>query len=260
MAVTIEQFTGLVEEIAPRGLACDWDNTGLLLRCGDSVSKVLVCLDATDAVAEEAISGGCDMVLSHHPLIFRPVQSLDYAQPMQGVVMKLVKNGISLYSAHTSFDIADGGMNDVLAAQLGLKAVLPVGEEGIIRVGSLPQPCTGAELIHRVKAALGIAHVRATRDFKGAISRVAVVGGSGGEYAAEAMKAGAQALVTGEAKHHEMIEAQALGVLLIEAGHFETERCFVDTIFDRLQSRANALQYHLGLKRAECMQAPSEIM
>jgi putative NIF3 family GTP cyclohydrolase 1 type 2 len=102
--------------------------------------------------------------------------------------------------------------------------------------------------------------VRATRSFDGLVSRVAVLGGSGGEYVAEAKKACAQALVTGEAKHHHWLEAESAGILLIEAGHFETERCFVNAIFDRLQERANALQYHLGLKKAECMQAPSEIV
>lgn len=260
MSVTMEQFTALVEEIAPRGLAYEWDNTGLLLRCGDTVSSVLVCLDATDAVAEEAIACSCDMVLTHHPLMFSPVKALDYADPTQGVVMKFVKHGISLYSAHTSFDIAEGGMNDVLAGLLGLKGVLPAGEEGLMRIGTLPQPCTGDDLTERVKQSLGVTHVRATSGYKGKVSRVAVVGGSGGEYSPEARRAGAQALITGEVKHHHWLEAQSLGILLIEAGHHETERFFADAIFDRLQSRVNALQYLLGLKKAECMQAPSVIV
>jgi len=260
MAVTMEQFVKLVEEIAPRGLAYEWDNTGLLLRCGDTANHVIVCLDATDAVAEEAIACGCDMILSHHPLLFTPVKSLDAAQPTEGVLMKLVKNGISLYSAHTSFDIAEGGMNDVLAVMLGLENVLPAGEEGLIRVGDLPEAFTAAKLAERVKSALGVSCVRASNGFEGLVSRVAVVGGSGGEYAAQARLAGAQALLTGEAKHHHWIEAQALGVLMIEAGHFETERCFVDVIFDRLQERVNALQCQLGLKKAECMQAPCKVV
>ncbi len=260
MPVTMETFVALVEEIAPRALACDWDNTGLLLRCGDSVSKALICLDATRAVADEAAESGCDMILSHHPLLFMPVKSLDYAQANEGVLMRLVKNGISLYAAHTSFDIAPGGINDGLAGLLGLNDVQTAGEDGIMRVGSLPQPCGKAAFIARVKASLGIERLIATRGFSGQISRVAVVGGSGGEYASEAKKQGTQALLTGEAKHHHRIEAAQMGILMAEAGHFNTERCFCEAIFGRLQSRANALQLQLSFKITECMQAPEEIL
>lgn len=258
--MTMEQFVALVEEAAPRGLAYDWDNTGLLLRCGDTVSRALVCLDATDAVAEEAISRGCDMILAHHPLLFTAVKSLDVAQPVQGVAMKLIRHGISLYAAHTSFDIAEGGVNDALAALLKLTDVLPAGEEGLMRVGALPQGCTASEFTDRVKAALGVSRVRVSAGFEGEILRVALVGGSGGEYVPQAKKAGAQALLTGEVKHHHWLEAQSLGVCLVEAGHFETERCFVDTIFRRLQSRSNALQYPVDLVKAECMQVPCEMV
>lgn len=258
MAVTMADFVKLVEEIAPPDAAYDWDNTGLLLRCGDCVNCALVCLDATDAVADEAASRGCDMILCHHPLLFTPVKTLDCAQPEQGVAMKLIRNGISLYAAHTSFDIAAGGVNDALAARLGLEDTQPAGTEGLMRAGNLPRELTEAALIERVKTALDVSYVHASRGFKGRIARVAVVGGSGGEYAAQAKRAGAQALVTGEVKHHHWIEAESIGVLIIEAGHFITERCFVDAVFDRLQERINALQLSVGLIKAECMQAPYE--
>lgn len=255
MAVTMDEFVGLVEEIAPRSLAFDWDNTGLLLRCSDTISNVLVCLDATQAVADEAVACGCDMILAHHPLLFSSVKSLDFAHATQGVLMSLVRNGISLYAAHTSFDRASGGINDALAALLGLSDVQAAGEEGLMRVGALPQPCTQEAFAARVKQSLGVSHIRVSSGFDGLISRVAVVGGSGGEYAAEARSAGAQALMTGEVKHHQWLEAKALGMLIIDAGHHDTERCFVEAIFGRLQLRINALQLDLGLKKAECMQA-----
>jgi|AGTN01.1.fsa_nt_gi dinuclear metal center protein, YbgI/SA1388 family len=260
MSVTMDEFIGLVEGIAPRSLAYDWDNTGLLLRCGDRVSNVLICLDATQAAADEAARSGCDMILSHHPLLFTPLKTLDYTNASQGVLMRLVRSGISLYAAHTSFDRAPGGINDALAALLGMTDVQAIGEEGIVRVGSLPRPCDKAAFIARVKSALGTARMRATSGFEGEISRVAVVGGSGGEYAAQAQRAGAQALLTGEAKHHHWLEAQAIGMLIVEAGHFETERCFADAIFGRLQSQANALQLQLGFKKAECVQTPCEVV
>ncbi len=256
MAVRIDEFVSLVEEIAPRSLAYEWDNTGLLLRCGDTVGSVLVCLDVTQAVADEAAARGCDMILAHHPLLFSPVKSLDYSHPTQGVLMSLVRNGISLYAAHTSFDRAPGGINDALAELLGLTDVEPAGAEGLMRIGVLPKPCMTELLAVRVKQSLGVTHVRISSGFKGLIERVAVLGGSGGEYAAEARMAGAQALITGEVKHHQWLEAASIGVLLIEAGHYDTERCFAGAIFGRLQLRINTLQLDLGLKMAECTQAP----
>ena len=258
MAVRIDEFVGLVEEIAPRSLAYEWDNTGLLLRCGDTVSKVLICLDATQSAVDEAAACGCDMILAHHPLLFSPIKTLDFAHATQGVLMRLIKNGISLYAAHTSFDRVQGGINDVLAELLTLVDVQTAGEDGLMRVGRLQQPCAQEALAACVKNSLGISHIRVSSGFEGLVSRVAVVGGSGGEYAAEALSAGAQALVTGEVKHHQWLEAKAMGILLIEAGHHDTERCFAEAIFGRLQLRINALQLDLVLKKAECMQAPCQ--
>lgn len=256
MAVRIDEFVRLVEEIAPRSLAYDWDNTGLLLRCGDTVSNVLICLDATQAAADEAVACGCDMILAHHPLLFSPVKSLDFAHATQGIAMSLIRSGISLYAAHTSFDRTSGGINDALAELLGLAGVRTAGEEALMRVGDLPQPCTQEALAEHVKESLGVSHVRVSSGFIGLVSRVAVVGGSGGETIAEAKSAGAQAFVTGEVKHHQWLEAAAMGLLLIEAGHYDTERCFEDAIFGRLQLRINTLQLDLGLKKAKCTQAP----
>ena len=198
------------------------------------------------------------MILAHHPLLSSPIKSLDFSHATQGVLMQLMRNGISLYAAHTSFDRAQGGINDTLAALLGLADVQPVGAGELLRIGVLPKPCTQAALISRVKQSLGITHVRVSNSFDGLISCVAVVGGSGGEYAAEALSAGAQALVTGEVKHHQWLEAKAMGILLIEAGHHDTESCFTEAIFGRLQLRINALQLDLVLKKAECMQAPCQ--
>lgn len=258
MPVTMGEFVRLVEDIAPCELAYDWDNSGLLLRCGDSVGKVLIALDATLSVAEEAERKGCDMILVHHPLIFSSVKSLSCDKPQDAVLMKLIRSGISLYAAHTTFDRASGGINDVLADILGLSgvSVMPGAGESLMRVGDLPQTLEKNAFLSRVKAALGVESVRLSQTACGRISRVAVVGGSGGDFAAAAKEQGAQALVTGEAKHHHFIEAAAYGILLIEAGHYHTECAFVDTIYMSLQSRLNEVQLDLGLKKAENDKAP----
>jgi dinuclear metal center YbgI/SA1388 family protein len=167
--------------------------------------------------------------------------------------MSLIKNGISVYCAHTSYDKAVGGINDILASKLGLSNVKIIGGDGedLMRVGELAKSCSPAQLCELVKTAVGTAHLKVSDTKIDAIEKVAVVGGSGGDLLQAAKNAGAQALVTGEAKHHHHLAAKGSGILLIEAGHFETEKFFVDEIFTGLQARVNEVQLLLGLKMAE---------
>lgn len=258
MPVAMDEFVRIVEDIAPRELAYDWDNSGLLLRCGDTVSSVLIALDATISVAEEAQRKGCDMILVHHPLIFSPVKTLSLHKPQDAVLMKLIRAGISLYAAHTTFDRANGGINDALAKDLGLcnVSVTHGAGESLMRVGHLPETLEKDAFLERVKTAIHVESLRVSQTACARISRVAVVGGSGGDFAAAAKEQGAQALVTGEAKHHHFIEAAAYGILLVEAGHYDTECAFVNTIYMSLQSRLNEVQLALGLKMTENEKAP----
>ncbi len=258
MSVATDEFVRIVEHIAPRELAYDWDNSGLLLRCGDTVSRVLIALDATPFVAEEAKRRGCDMIFVHHPLLFSPVKSLNCHKPQDAVLMKLIRAGISLYAAHTTFDRANGGINDVLAKNLGLRDVIvtPDAGEMLMRVGNLPEAMEKNVLFARVKDSLGVESLRVSQTECGKITRVAVAGGSGGDFVAAAKMQGAHALVTGEVKHHHFLEAAAYGIVLIEAGHYDTECAFVDAIYMSLQSRLNELQLTLGLKKTENEKAP----
>ena len=262
MPVTIDEFVRLVEKIAPPELACGWDNSGLLLRCGETVDRVLIALDATMPVADEAVAGGFDMILVHHPTLFSPVKALDHRKPTDAVVMKLLRSGISLYAAHTTFDKAAGGINDMLAKKLGLVdvRVAPGPDDDLMRMGELKQPMDKDAFLAHVKHSLGEDMVRASGWQRGQVSTVAVLGGSGGDFVAAAKAVGADALVTGEAKHHHFIEAAAYGVLLIEAGHYATEHGFVDEIFMSLQSSLNEVQLLLDFKKAECEKAPYEIV
>jgi len=258
MAVNMDEFVRIVENIAPKTLAYDWDNSGLLLRCGDTVSRVLIALDATAAVVNEAAAKGCDMILAHHPLIFKPFQSLDCRKAQDGALMALIRRGISLYAAHTTFDRAADGINDALAQRLGLCRVIAATGEGemLMRVGDLVPPLGRNDFLESVKAALGVEAVRVSATECGIVSRVAAAGGSGGDFVAAAINEGAQALVTGEAKHHHFIEAAAQGLLLVEAGHFHTECVFAQRLYMSLQSSINELQLDLSLMMAENDKAP----
>jgi len=256
MPAALDKVVGAIEDIAPLSLAYEWDNSGLLLRCGDNVSRVLVALDVTMKVAQKAEELNCDMILAHHPLMFEAKKRFDCRKTSDAVMMRLIRSGISLYAAHTSFDRADGGINDELAQKLGLENIEVIGEEGLVRVGRFKARLNKNEFAQRIKLALGIDAMKMSLTDTEAIEKAAVVGGSGGDFIEAAKNAGAQALITGEAKHHHFLDAQALGLLLIEAGHFSTERCFVDKAFMSLQSRLDELQLNVDLFKADSVQSP----
>lgn len=261
MAASIDDFVMAADAAAPLSLAYEWDNSGLLLRCSNEVSRVLISLDVTGDIIDEAVSLGCDMILSHHPLIFEPVKSLSISRASDAALMRLIREGISLYAAHTSFDRAVGGMGDALASALGLIKPETADEgEGLLRVGRLEKTLSKGEFIEYVKQKLGVRAVCASRSDSDTVGRVAVAGGSGGAFIEAAKLAGADALVTGEAKHHHFIEAGSQGVLLVAAGHYETESCFAAQVFMSLQSSLNELQLNVELLTANSARSPYEHM
>lgn len=255
MSVSIEDFVRTVEMVAPAELAEPWDNSGLLLRMRDTVSKVLIALDATDDTVQEAQEKGCDMMLVHHPLIFEPIKALDCHNAQNAVLMRLMREGISLYAAHITYDKAEDGLNDALAERIGLDDVT-VYHDNLMRIGNLTSPQTQNDFLASVKQALKADALCISRVEDEVISRVAVVSGSGGEFSATAKRAGAQALVTGEAKHNHFIEASQSGMLLIAAGHYETECLFAEQIFIGLQARLNEVQLDLAFEKSMREYAP----
>ena len=234
------------------------DNTGLILRCGDSIKRVLITLDVTSGTIDEAKELGCDMILSHHPAFFKPVRALDFHNASDAIVMKMIKEGISLYAAHTSFDRANGGMGDVLASKLKLKNIETVAGCGeyVMKTGYLKRPLSSDALVIYIKEMLEINSAQISYGGTEIIEKLAIVGGSGGDFINAAKKSGAKALLTGEAKHHHYIEAAELGILLITAGHYETERYFTEKVFMSLQSCVNELQLSVELIKTRCGKSP----
>ena len=234
MAIGFDQFVGIVEQAAPIGCAYSWDNSGATVRLGDSVRKVMLTLDVTEDVIRQAEEQSCDMILSHHPLIFREIKKLDYRDPVTGLVLRAIRSGISLYAAHTSYDCAKDGLNFALAEQLGMKDLqvfLPeeaAGEgTGLGVTGTFSEKMDREALIEIVKDRIGQRHPR-YNNVNGCYEKAAVVSGAGGEFFREAKQAGIGVLITGEAKYNHFIDAAQMGILLIEAGHFETERMFIE--------------------------------
>ena len=236
---TVQQIYEEMQRIAPLALAESWDNPGLLVDCGGEVSRVLVTLDITPEVVEEAARKGCGLIVSHHPVIFSPLKKLSG----QDVAFQLVKSGISAICMHTNLDAAEGGVNEVLAGIFGMRE-MEAFAEGCGRVGSI-EPVTVPELAKKAQKELAS---RCNQPFNGpavqvkfadtgkTVRRLAVISGAGGSLFEDAIARGADCLLTGEANHHHAIDAKRLGLSLIAAGHYATEFPVTAAVAEKLRT------------------------
>ena len=225
MNTTVGNIYDLIDGFAPFSGQQSYDNSGLCVGSRDcEVTRVLTALDITCDVVREAEKLGCELVISHHPVIFRGLKTLDPKTP----AVMLAARGISAICAHTSFDSASGGMNDLLAERLGLKVIEPLAfEEGkpMGYVCELPFECSEAHMASVCKKKLGCEVVRMTTVGK-SLKRVGICSGSGASLIPDAINKGCDALITGDCKHSAFVDAVNLGFCLIDAGHFHTENIF----------------------------------
>ena len=239
------EWIAAMERIAPRELALDFDNPGLLVEPDhDAIARVLVALDCTKPVAEEAIEWGADLVLAHHPLFFHPVSHMAYSDPATAAACMLLRNGIGLFAAHTNLDAAKGGVNDTLCELLGLADLLPF-DDGVGRIGKLKKDMEARAFVQLAERVLNT-KAQYAGDPGAKISRVAVMGGSGASALLPAKAEGADVLLTGELKHADAIDALSIGLNLVVAGHYETERVVLEPLIQRLQNVCFDVQYQLS--------------
>lgn len=228
-----------LNKLAPEEYACDWDNPGLLAgRSDKAVHKVLVALDATDEVVEQAIAEQVDLLLTHHPLIFKPLKKVNDQDFISRRIVKLIQADIAYYAMHTNFDAAPGCMADLAAQKLSLTDTVPLevtgewsgGAFGIGKIGFLSQPVSLMQLGELVKERFGLPFVTiyGLEQACGPINRIAVSPGSGGSMIRFAEAAGVQVLITGDISHHEGIDAVANGLAVLDAGHYGLEHIFID--------------------------------
>lgn len=220
-----------MDKTYPFALAEEYDNCGLLLGSAErEVKACAVALDATMRVADETVGKGAQLLITHHPLLFSPVKCV-----LSGDVSYFcIRNGLSVIASHTCLDKAEGGVNDVLAERLGLQNVsLFDPDDPLLRVGELPEPMEPLDFARHCKAALHGGGVRVAPGNK-LVRRVALCSGAGGDFWEQAAKAGCDALLTGEVKHHEAVGARNAGLTLVDAGHFETETVVVPELIRRL--------------------------
>lgn len=232
----VQNVLDAVWEIAPQELAEAWDNVGLLAGHPDHpVSKVLCALDLTNAVLDEAIATGAELIVTHHPILFRGRKNLREDDPEGALLVRLVRSGIAMIAMHTNFDNAAPGVNDALAEAMDLSNVRIAGD--YLRVGNIaPMPLS--RLIALTAEKLNTV-VRPYGDPDRMIDCVAVMGGSGGDYYREAVSAGAQAFITGEIGYHIAMSAVDEDLCVLEAGHAATERVAVSSIAAGLRERLN---------------------
>lgn len=230
--MTVKELYAYIAGFAPAALSAEWDNDGIACCTNEArpVRRVLVALDATEAVADKAIAEGFDVLLTHHPLLFRGVKALTPIATVPRKLLKLIKADVTAMSFHTRLDAAEGGVNDVLAHTLGLENVQPFGPAGeeMGRIGDLPQALSAAECAKTVCEKLDIPTVLLAGD--GTVRRVAVLGGEGGDFVSAAKAAGADLFVSGRIGYHRMLDGAEEGIALIEAGHFATEVAICDRL------------------------------
>lgn len=259
--ITAADILSFLETIAPKAYKEEWDNVGLLCgRADKEVRTVLIALDPFEDVAAEAISIGADLIITHHPLIFRPLYSVTDATSVGRVVRTLTANDICAINAHTNLDLAPGGVNDVLANTLGLhnvQVVNPQGtdsqgrEWGLLRMGTI-DPMPLKDFLGNIKDKLGTPCLRYTDGGK-QVSRVAVGGGACADEMQEAIAAGCDTFVTADVKYNGFWDAHDQGLNLIDAGHFYTENPVCAYLKEQISAAFPETAVKISASHRDCM-------
>lgn len=243
-----QEIINILERQAPEQYACEWDNVGLLV--GDDqkeIKKIYIALDATEETIKEAIERKADMLLTHHPMIFKGLKKVNAKDFTGKRVMSLIQADIAYYAMHTNFDVK--GMAELAAQKLQLQncQVLEVtcedeqGAQGIGKVGDLSKPTDVRECAELVKKVFDIEQVKVFGDLTAEVTKAAICPGSGKSVIGEALKSKAQVLITGDIDHHEGIDAAAQKMAVIDAGHYGIEKIFIPYMKKYLEENTEGL-------------------
>ena len=238
MEYKVKDIAAVIEQFAPLSIQEGWDNSGLCIGSPDApVSSVLLGLDCTPELVDEAIACGADMIVTHHPLIFSGLKKITPENIVGEAVIKAIKAGISIYAAHTNADKVIAGVSGAMAARLGLKNVQILDQDGegtgLGVVGDLPEPISAQEAVALVKDRFSLKAMRTSRALEGKISRVAMCGGSGGSLISAAARSGAQLYISGDISYHNFFTKE--GFMIMDIGHYESEIEIVDILFSLLK-------------------------
>lgn len=237
--MTNRDITDAIEEFAPLSLQESWDNSGWQLGRPDETCRgVLVCVDVTPEIIREAQERGCNLIVSHHPLIFKGVKQITGRNRVERSIALALEKGISIYSSHTATDCAPHGVSFVMARMLGLTDIAGLDPSGLGAVGNLPASLGWREFIELVKKTFDVPVLRCSRiaDKSLTVSRVAMCGGSAAEFLPLAIAEKAQVYITADCKLNQFID-YADDILLIDAGHFETEHCTKEIFYSVISKK-----------------------
>lgn len=261
----------VLEQLAPLSLAADWDNVGLLLGDRDAdISRVLTCLTLTPPVAEEARQDNRQLIIAHHPILFRAVKRLTADNPEGRMLLSLAQAGIAVYSPHTAYDNSAAGINQQLAELLELTEVRPLQPQadgagtvenssvGVGRTGVLSQPVSLVGFARLVEQRLKTL-VQYVGPATQPVQRVGILCGSGGELLTEAIRQGCDVFLTGEARFHSCLEAESRGIGLVLAGHYATERPGMERMAEVLKSHFPDIDFQASQMEADPLQNASQM-
>jgi GTP cyclohydrolase I len=275
MSVTVADIILLMETIAPSGFAEKWDNSGLQLGKRDwSVAKILTALDPSPEVIAEAIRQKADLLITHHPLLFSPLKSIDLDTPTGDSIARALEHHLCIYAAHTNLDSVADGLNDMLASRLELLNITALqpsffspggdtvfaGPQGLGRIGELAETSTLKAFAFLIKKQLSLDHVAVIGDPERVVSRVAICTGSGSSLFDAFYSSGAEVYVSGDFRYHDARTAEANQVGLIDIGHFASEHLMVAALASRLKAECDASDFPVIIQACEIEKNPFVIL
>jgi len=247
-----QEIIWILEEFAPPCIQEEWDNSGLAIGNGDhEVTSLVLSLDCTEEVIDEAIACGANMIVTHHPMIFRGVKRISPGTNVGRMIIKAIKNDIVIYSIHTNIDKVISGVSGMMAQRLSLTDLQflksdPSGEYGMGLVGNLPHPIGYKSLLEIVKVSFGVEALRSSRPLEREVQRVALCGGSGTSLMDQVSKSGAEVFITGDVSYHYFFTEP--GFAIMDIGHYESEVGVLEVIKDILTKKLPTFAVRIAAK------------
>lgn len=253
----VKEITEILDDFLRKDLAMSWDNVGLLVGREDKeVTRVLLALELTQEVLEEAINKKCDMIIVHHPLIFVGLKKI--IQDGRNYVYSLIENDIALYAAHTNFDMINNGLNDFLAEKFDAQNISQIAEDdgsgALLRLFDVREQSIEI-FVQKIKETLSIETIRVIGNTKKIIKKIGLVTGAGSEYIDKAFENGADVFITGDIKYHQAMDILQQDKTVLDVGHFETEKIFSEAMRSFIEEHIISLK-DISLITSECERAP----
>lgn len=264
--VCVAQVVELMEQIAPDGLAEEWDNCGLQVGSLNwPVKKIWIALDPLYNVVQAAVSQNVDMVITHHPLLFRPMLAIDVDSPVGKIVETAITSKVAIFAAHTNLDSARQGVNAVLAQTIGLQDLVPMlphdplafnNNLGMGRIGNLPVDLSLKELAVQIKTRLSSSNVKFAGDPDMLVHQVAVCSGSGSSLLDDFFNTGAEVYVSGDLRYHDARRAEGQGRGIVDVGHFSSEILIVEPLVEQLSLAIQSKGWQIQVESCKLEQDP----